>query len=82
MPYRNKFAPPEFIKLLHRTREMRDFSDMSISQLWQHAKAEEFFERGDEADVNNETVRAGEQELPVADPKGPDSVQTGAVRGL
>lgn len=78
MPYRNKFAPPEFIKLLHRTREMREFSDMSISQLWQHAKVEEFFERSDEA----ETVRAGEQELPVADSKGPDSVETGAVRGL
>ena len=46
--------------------------------------------------MNNETVRAGEQELPVDSPaesmtnkekdktgkQGPDSVQTGAVRGL
>lgn len=60
---------------------MRDFSDMSISQLWQHAKVEEFFERSfisDEA----ESIRAGEQELPVADSKGPDSGQIGAARGL
>ena len=36
-PYNNKFAPAEFIKLLHRTREMREFSNMSISQLWKDA---------------------------------------------
>jgi len=30
---------------------MREFSDMSISQLWQHAKVEEFFERSDEAET-------------------------------
>ena len=41
-PYNNKFAPPEFIRLLKRTKEMREFSEMSISQLWNAATFQEF----------------------------------------
>ena len=42
--YKNRFCPPEFSRLLHRTKELRDFSVMSISEIWDKCVLHEFFD--------------------------------------
>ena len=41
-PYKNKTAPLEFIRLLHRTKEMKEYSNMSLSVLWDKIQIHEF----------------------------------------
>ena len=41
-PYKNKTAPFEFIRLLHRTKEMKEYSDQSLSVLWDKILIHEF----------------------------------------
>jgi hypothetical protein len=53
--YKNRFCPNEFSKLLHRTKELREFSVMSMSQIWDKCVTHEFFDEFEDGSGKNFT---------------------------
>ena len=71
-PYKNRYCPPEFTTLLKRTKELREFSSMSISQIWDGVIIHEFQDEfADRSKSPSKMAEIQEEDSTIEDPITP-----------